>query len=198
MKLKKISYFVGMLVIAAFLTIGLNSCGNQTAASEQETVAASTDDNAETSKCGEGKCGEGKCGGAEAGEKEVDMFASIDTDADGNITKEEFVAHRMAEFAKKDADGNDEIGKEECPMFDKFNTDGNDVLSKDEFFASNDIVFPKIDTDADGNVTRDEFTAFKASMAASDDGASKCGEGKCGEGKCGASDEKEDASKCGK
>ncbi|GAB3090292.1 HvfA family oxazolone/thioamide-modified RiPP metallophore [Lysobacter terrae] len=56
----------------------------------------------------EGKCGEGKCGD--------DHFAQVDTDHDGRVSRAEFLAaspERIAEFAKKDVDGDGYIAKKE-------------------------------------------------------------------------------------
>lgn len=53
-------------------------------------------------KCGEGKCGEGRCGEAK--------FKKMDTDGDGKLTMEEFMAgHKAAQG--KDAEGKCGEGK---------------------------------------------------------------------------------------
>ena len=59
-------------------------------------------------KAAEGKCGEGKCGD--------DHFAQVDTDRDGRVSRAEFLAaspERIAEFPKKDANGDGFIAKQE-------------------------------------------------------------------------------------
>lgn len=185
MKLRKLSFFAVMSIMAAFLSIGLNSCGNEAAAPADatEVVAETTADAA--AKCGEGKCGEGKCGDAKENAEKVDRFASIDTDGDGNITQTEFDAAGGGQFAKNDVDANGDLSKDECKMFDKFNADGDEVVSQDEFLKGRSGMFSKMDANADGSVTREEMDAAMASMAPKGDAAAKCGEGKCGEGKCG-------------
>ena len=57
-------------------------------------------------KCGEGKCGEGKCGKG----KKMKM---MDTDGDGAISKQEFMAHAEKKFAKKDKNGDGVISRDE-------------------------------------------------------------------------------------
>ncbi|WP_457096110.1 HvfA family oxazolone/thioamide-modified RiPP metallophore [Lysobacter sp. P5_B9] len=59
-------------------------------------------------KTAEGKCGEGKCGD--------DHFAKVDTDDDGRVSRAEFLAaspERIAEFPKKDVNGDGFIAKNE-------------------------------------------------------------------------------------
>jgi len=59
-------------------------------------------------KTAEGKCGEGKCGD--------DHFAQVDTDDDGRVSRAEFLAaspERIAEFPKKDVNGDGFIAKSE-------------------------------------------------------------------------------------
>jgi len=176
--MRKVTYVFGLFVTTAFLAIGMSSCGNQSEQTKEEAVEVAVESDV-AAKCGEGKCGEGKCGGAdEAGEKQ-DHFASIDTDGDGIISKEEFTAHMDNEFAEKDSDGDGNITADDCKMFDKFNANGDEFVSKEEFSAGHGAMFGKIDADGNGSISKDEMKAFAASMETATEEA-KCGEGKCG------------------
>lgn len=57
------------------------------------------------------------------GEKIAKMFEEADTNADGSITKDEYMAHVQAKaaekFAEKDTDGNGSISKEEAETYAK-------------------------------------------------------------------------------
>ncbi len=181
--MKKTFLVLGMAALMA----GFTACGGnaeQKATENNTTDKAAVENNDEGSKCGEGKCGEGKCGGAnEAGEK-TDHFSSIDADANGEISKEEFVAHVTKEFAEKDANGDGKVTAEECGHFDMLNTDGDDFISEEEFSAGHENMFNKMDKDGSGSISREEMEAQMKAMKEKA-GESKCGEGKCGEGKCG-------------
>lgn len=55
---------------------------------------------------GEGKCGEGKCGGGK-------MMDNMDSDGDGNVSRDEHAAHWDSQFDEADANGDDEISASE-------------------------------------------------------------------------------------
>ena len=182
--MRKTFYVLGMAALMATFT-ACNSGAEQTESKDDAKV-----ENADgAAKCGEGKCGEGKCGGAdEAGEKQ-DHFASIDTDGNGEISKEEFEAHVKIEAAEKDADGNGKITAEECGKFDMLNTDGDDFISDEEFAAGHNKMFTKMDKDESGTISKEEMKAQMKAMKEKA-GDKKCGDAsdegkKCGEGKCG-------------
>ncbi|MCK5856152.1 MAG: EF-hand domain-containing protein [Bacteroidales bacterium] len=183
--MRKTIYVLGMVALMATFT-ACNSAAENTDTKKVETADADA-------KCGEGKCGEGKCGGADAeGEKE-DHFADIDTDGNGEITKEEFVVHVTKEFKSVDKNEDGKVTTEECGHFDMLNTDGDDLISSEEFEAGHDTMFSKMDKDGSGTVSREEMEAQMKAMKenTSDDAEKKCGdatakdEKKCGEGKCG-------------
>ncbi len=52
--------------------------------------------------------------GGDKGGKKGAMFEKHDTNADGAISKAEFLAHAEARFDKMDADGNGEVSKDEA------------------------------------------------------------------------------------
>lgn len=59
-----------------------------------------------------GKMGEGKCGGTKAGEAKCGM-SMMDANKDGSISKEEFIKHHEAMFAKMDTNKDGSISKDE-------------------------------------------------------------------------------------
>jgi uncharacterized low-complexity protein len=60
----------------------------------------------------EGKCGEGKCGTAKGSEGKCGM-GRMDTDGDGNVTREEFMKGHEAMFDKIDTNGDGVIDEAE-------------------------------------------------------------------------------------
>ncbi|MCK5845845.1 MAG: EF-hand domain-containing protein [Bacteroidales bacterium] len=188
MKIKKITNLLSLFAVVALLSFGTTSCMSETSEVKKDIVVDEGATEKNESKCGEGKCGEGKCGGTEATEEKVDHFATVDTDNDGFISKEEFEVHGAVEFAEKDTDGDGSLTKEGCKMFDKFNTDGNDLLSKEEFVAGHSSMFAKLDSNGDSKITKEEMEAFmnNAHGETTEKAESKCGEGKTVEtAKCG-------------
>ncbi len=174
--MKKTFYVLGMAALMAGFTAcnsGAEKADNKEAAKVEKTDA--------DSKCGEGKCGEGKCGTA-APEKKKSKFDMMDTDADGQISQEEFIAFVSTKFSVKDADGSGNITKEECAHFDILDTDGDNSVTEQEFNDGLGKVFESIDADANGFITKEEMKAHVKGEEASADAATekKCGEGKCG------------------
>lgn len=104
----------------------------------------------------------------------LEMFDAIDADKDGKITQEEIAAHRAAEFAAADTNGDGQLGAEELQakmlkqmiaeratqMIENMDDDGNGSLSAEEMregpLARS---FARIDTDNDGLVSREEAQA---------------------------------------
>ena len=55
-----------------------------------------------------------------------DMFAAMDSDGDGKVTKDEYVAFQMKRFAEMDADSSGDISKEEAEKaMSRFRPGGN-------------------------------------------------------------------------
>ena len=109
------------------------------------------------------------------------MIAEIDTNGDGNISKEEVDAHRAAKFAEVDTDGDGALTQAEldahheaerarrmaerkAKMFAKLDTDGNGTISAEEFNSREHPGFDKADADGDGVVTKEEMDALKDKM----------------------------------
>jgi Ca2+-binding EF-hand superfamily protein len=178
--MKKINLQFTFLSLMLIGFISLTSCGNQNAQKEEakqenvEQEAAAAKEEAQTQE--------------EAKEK-PSMFAKLDKDQDGKLSKEEFVGQSEMVFKEKDKNNDGKLDAEECPMVKAHDSNGDGAVSLEEFTAGREKVFvEKIDVDKDGFVTEEEMANFKDSMKKE----GKCGEGKegkeemkCGEGKCG-------------
>ena len=118
--------------------------------------------------------------------KAAEVFARIDTDANGEITGAEFAAaelprehagprshrrhHRWGGDFSSQSDGSDPVGRRaehEAALFEALDTDGDGQLSPAEFDREHQRevrlslmktrVFEHLDTDADGVLPHDEF-----------------------------------------
>ena len=88
----------------------------------------------------------------------AELFAKIDADNSGTITKQELQA-----FQRKNMAGNlDE-------RFKQMDKNGNGVIDKDEFKGPPEM-FDKIDTDHSGTITKAELQAFRAKHDAAPQG----------------------------
>ena len=96
------------------------------------------------------------------------MIAEIDTNGDGNLSKEEVDAHRAAKFAEVDM---------KAKMFAKLDTDGNGTISAEEFNSREHPGFDKADADGDGTVTKEEMDAMRDKMKDRRGGWHKRGDG---------------------
>lgn len=165
----------------AMLTIGFTSCNCDVDNTTTETETVVTEAGEETSKCGEGKCGEGKCGGAEEESKEVDHFASMDTDANGEISREEFDANVEERFASIDEDLDGQIESKDCHMSKMLNKDGDEFISKEEFITGHNTMFTEMDTDNNLIISPEEMEAHFETMEMDDE---DCKDEKCGGEDC--------------
>lgn len=119
-----------------------------------------------------GMVGMGGPGGR--GEMMVEMFDAIDADKDGKITRDEIAAHRAAEFAAADTNGDGQLGAEELEaqmlnqmmarratrMIENMDADGNGSLSAEEMREGPLVAnFARIDTDNDGAISKAEAQA---------------------------------------
>lgn len=107
-------------------------------------------------------------GPGQRGERRIDaLFAKVDVNKDGKITKEEIVAYRTAQFeaADKNKDGyleGDEIRtfliNRRLAMRD---ADGDGKISAKEFGERRAERFKALDTNKDGSLTADELMAAR-------------------------------------
>jgi EF-hand domain pair/EF hand len=106
---------------------------------------------------------------------------AIDTNGDGDISKEEIQAHRTTMFNAADANQDgaltlDEMtahhetmqaqrkAERQARMFEKLDTDGNGTVSASEFASRPMRGMDRFDTDGDGVVSEEERAAAKATM----------------------------------
>ena len=126
---------------------------------------------AQKGEMGMGGPGEGR------GAMLTEMFDTMDADKDGKLTYAEMEAHRKAEFAAADTNGDGVLSPEELSaralarfqeklgertqgMLDTMDNDGNGSLSEAEMGEGPGMRnFARIDADNDGFVTRDEIQA---------------------------------------
>lgn len=106
-----------------------------------------------------------------------EMFAQIDADSDGKITREEMEAFRAARFAAVDTDGDGKLSQEEMTaardarrmervqgMVTRLDTNGDGLLSAEELAAGEpqmprgpEAMFDRLDADGDGALTLEEM-----------------------------------------
>ena len=104
----------------------------------------------------------------------VSRFFEADANNDGNITREEFLAHPTEMFARLDTNSDGVISTAERPQRpergerpgrgdrrERANPDTNNdgQLSQSEFAAMGAGMFERLDANSDGRVTRDEAAA---------------------------------------
>lgn len=93
-------------------------------------------------------------------EREIKMFARLDGDANGSVTKEEYLALFLPQFSGKDVDGNGMLSEEEFPYAGSFRVGDIDVdgqLTEEEFEIMYSRQFDSRDANTDGVVTIDEM-----------------------------------------
>lgn len=108
----------------------------------------------------------------------ANMMERLDTNGDGQITKEEAEAAKAARFAEADTNGDGGLSMAEMQafhaaekarrmetmrqrMFEKADADGNGVISADEFEARGAPMFDRMDADGDGVITAEEMQAMR-------------------------------------
>lgn len=92
-------------------------------------------------------------GGGSGGGPGGGMFGMLDSDGDGQITREEVEAFRADRFATFDADGDGALTEEEWIA-------GHETLARDRMNRR----FGQLDGDGDGTVSADEFDAGRRPM----------------------------------
>ena len=112
------------------------------------------------------------------------MVEAVDANQDGNISKDELVAHRAEKFTSADTNGDNLVTAEEfeafaiaererkqaerrARMFDKLDADGDGYVTAEEHAAADtrmDRMFDRVDTDGDGLIKEAEREAAKEKM----------------------------------
>ncbi|MGA0588309.1 EF-hand domain-containing protein [Dyella sp. KRB-257] len=102
----------------------------------------------------------------------AERFAQADTNHDGRITHDEFVAGRAARFAKVDRNGDGYISDDDLPAFARSHAgmvqkvhalqqatdlDGDGRISRAEFEQAGEKLFALVDANGDGAVDQAEM-----------------------------------------
>ena len=97
------------------------------------------------------------------------IFAIIDKDGDGKITRAEWTERKMEVFFQKDANRDTRLTREEFSTisqaeFDAADLDGDGKLSTFEFDQAAFTNFEAVDANGDGAITLEEFLGFRQQM----------------------------------
>ena len=137
--------------------------------------------------------------GAALADKGPGMFGRADTNGDGFVSKEEFIAGRSAMFAKLDANGDGTVDEAELDkareawrknrpagaeqnaeapkkehrrgFMARIDADSDGKVTTQEFAAAGDKMFAKLDANGDGRLAQDEMPKHRKHKAAPADGA---------------------------
>ncbi|MEL6887795.1 MAG: calcium-binding protein [Pseudomonadota bacterium] len=106
-------------------------------------------------------------------------FATLDSDGNGELTREELQARGAVMFEEADADGNGLLSAEELAahasqraadratrMIERMDANGDGQLSQDELRERRNAgrMFDRIDSDDSGTITQAEFDAAREQM----------------------------------
>lgn len=106
-------------------------------------------------------------------------FQELDANGDGQVTKDEMLAHRNQKFTNADADGDGQLSVEEMQaatqakanervtkMFEKHDANQDGYLSQDELPKPRkaDKMFDRVDVDNDGAISEQEYADAKGKM----------------------------------
>lgn len=109
------------------------------------------------------------------------IFERADTNSDGSVTKEEFIAARGARFAQFDRNSDGYIDSNDVPkrlaerrkqngggemLGGHFDADSDGRVSKDEFINGPTLMFDRADTDKNDVLDAQELTAAKEAAKA--------------------------------
>ncbi len=104
------------------------------------------------------------------------LFEQADTNHDGKVTKDEFLAARAAQFASFDRNGDGYIDEQDFPkrmmamsqahahfaeLLKQFDTNGDGRISRQEFTQGPTPIFDQADADHDGVLNAQELAAAK-------------------------------------
>lgn len=106
-------------------------------------------------------------------------FGSLDSDASGEITREELEANGKARFAETDSDGDGKLSLAELQahaiarmedrtsrMLERFDSDGDGFLTAGEMPGNQrtEMFFERLDRDGSGGVSEEEFAQARGKM----------------------------------
>jgi EF-hand domain pair/EF hand len=103
----------------------------------------------------------------------LERIGGADSNRDGNVTKQEVISFRAANFARLDRDGNGVLTRGDIPAFaarmnpdidfnrliQQFDANGDKKVSRDEFVSGPTTYFDMADADRDGTLTKAERSA---------------------------------------
>ena len=100
------------------------------------------------------------------------MMMRADTNGDGVITREEFLAQAAERFQRMDANQDGKLSGDELrgPMAARAQ---GGAITKEAFMAEADARFQRLDTNHDGKITKDEMAALQARFRERDGDAGK-------------------------
>ena len=113
----------------------------------------------------------------QGGAGRADRFAELDTDADGSVTREEFIASRGKMFEKRDRNSDGyldkaDVGKRAArrggerieQMLEHLDVDKDGRVSRNEFVNEDAPLFTRADQDSNGVLDAAEIEKAKAAM----------------------------------
>ncbi len=108
-----------------------------------------------------------------AGGKELSMeeiFALMDKDGSGTVTRDELRTHKMGVFFNLDRNGDGVLTPDELPSlteeeFQSMDADGDGKISGYEFNQSKVTEFETLDLNGDGEITLEEFVSGRPEPA---------------------------------
>ena len=139
--------------LAALALLGACSKGGGNAGSDNASPPASSS-----------ASGDEKITLAQLQQRQVERLMRDDTNHDGKVSKDEFVAAMKARMAQFQGNGGgDDSGNAPDPeaianrVFTRMDTNGDGFITKDEIEKSSADRFARIDTDHKGYITRDQM-----------------------------------------
>lgn len=109
------------------------------------------------------------------GPRMLERLQEADTNGDGVVSRDEFLAMRAASFDKLDANGDGFVTADERPrlaaaqsgehdpskFIAQFDTGGDGRIDRDEFLKGPTPLFDRIDANGDGAISQEELAAAK-------------------------------------